>query len=331
MLVIASAQLRTLFDVSTARSGLAQAKFVAAECGNQHAASVRSPESQLQSALEKRVLESGLKRAGLGVADSKTWRDFELRGAMDLHICLATLFQRRAHCVQRERGRVTITAEMSEHSALNFSRQQFLDHACRGRVRQMTMPRLDSLFHRPRAMRVVLQKFFVVIGLDHERLHLAQAFNNQFGHVPKIGDEAEAARSGVKNEPQRIDGVVRHGECLHCNVANGKFGTGLKDPPISTSFQETAATERVSGESITIDRQIKFAAENFKSADMISVFVREENAVELLWDYAALLETQRQLPRAQPAIDENFAVIGCNQRAVPRAPAAEHGQAEHGS
>jgi hypothetical protein len=37
------------------------------------------------------------------------------------------------------------------------------------------------------------------------------------------------------------------------------------------------------------------------------------------------------LPRAQTAIDENRAMIGGDQRAVPRAPAAEHGQAEHGS
>ena len=42
-------------------------------------------------------------------------------------------------------------------------------------------------------MRVVLQKFFVVIRLDHERLHLSQAFSNQLGHVTEIGDKPEAA------------------------------------------------------------------------------------------------------------------------------------------
>jgi len=44
-----------------------------------------------------------------------------------------------------------------------------------------------------------------------------------------------------------------------------------------------------------------------------------------------LLQAQHHLPRAQTAIDENLAVIGRDQRAVPRAPAPEHGQAEHGS
>jgi hypothetical protein len=59
--------------------------------------------------------------------------------------------------------------------------------------------------------------------------------------------------------------------------------------------------------------------------------VRKEDAIELLRRDAALLQAQHQLPRAQPAIDENFAMIRCHQGAVTRAPAAEHRQAEHGS
>ncbi len=102
---------------------------------------------------------------------------------MDFQIGLATLRQRRAHCFQRQLGRVAIAAEMSEHDALDFSWQQFLDHASRCCVRQMTVPRLDSLFHRPWPMRVVLQKSLIVIRLDHERLHLAQTFDDQLRHV----------------------------------------------------------------------------------------------------------------------------------------------------
>src|SRR5262249_55799070 len=124
---------------------------------------------------------------------------------------------------------------------------------------------------------------------------------------------------------------MRHRKRLHGNVADGKLGTRLKDPAIAPFFQETAATERVSGESIAINRQIKFTAEHVKSADVIGVFVREKHAFELLRHDAALLETQRQLPRAQPAVDKNLAMIRRDQRAVPRAPAPEHGQAEHGS
>jgi hypothetical protein len=44
-----------------------------------------------------------------------------------------------------------------------------------------------------------------------------------------------------------------------------------------------------------------------------------------------LLKAQHDLPRAQTAINENLAMLGSNQRAVPGAPAAEHDQTEHGS
>jgi hypothetical protein len=64
---------------------------------------------------------------------------------------------------------------------------------------------------------------------------------------------------------------------------------------------------------------------------MIAVLVRKQDPVELLRRSAALLEAQRQLPRAQSAVDKKFAMISRDQCAVPRAPAAEHGQAEHGS
>src|SRR4029450_9863282 len=60
------------------------------------------------------------------------------------------------------------------------------------------------------------------------------------------------------------------------------------------------------------------------------MFVRENNAVELLRRDPALLQTQHDLASTQTAINENLAVVGGDQRAVPRAPAAEHGQAEHG-
>src|SRR5437763_16713008 len=102
----------------------------------------------------------------------------------------------------------------------------------------MTVPRLDALFHWPRAVRVILQKFFVVIGLDHQGLHLAQPFDDQFGHVTEIGDEPEAALTGVEDKAERIHSIVRHGKRLHGDVANRKHGTVLTDSLITTSFTE---------------------------------------------------------------------------------------------
>ena len=95
------------------------------------------------------------------------------------------------------------------------------------------MTRLDSLFHRPRPMRIILQEFFVMIGFDDERLDLAQAFHNHFCRVAEIGDETETARARVTGESKWIDSVVWHGECLHGHVADGELGARAKDSPVA--------------------------------------------------------------------------------------------------
>ena len=124
---------------------------------------------------------------------------------------------------------------------------------------------------------------------------------------------------------------MRHGERLHRDIADRKLSTSRKQPPIPTSLREIAGSKRFGRESIAVNRQIEFVAKNFKTADVITVFVRENNPVELLRRDATLLQTQHDLPRAQPAINENLAMLGGDQRAISRAPAAEHDQAEHGS
>ena len=195
----------------------------------------------------------------------------------------------------------------------------------------MSVPRLDALFHRPRPVRVVLQKFFVVISLDHERSHCSQTFGDQLGHVTEIGDEPEAARASVEHESERIHGVVRHWERLQRDIADRKLSACHKQSPVPTSLRKTTGLKRLGGEPIAVNRQIEFVTENLKTADVICVFMRENNSVELLRRDAALLQAQHDLPRAETAINEDLTMVGGNQRTVSRAPAAKHGQAEHGS
>ena len=112
---------------------------------------------------------------------------------MNFHIDLAAFREGCANCAACQLRRVAVAAEMSEHHALDFSQEQFLDDVRRRYVREVTMTRLDSLFYRPRPMRIILQEFFVMIRFNDERLDLAQPFHNHFRRVAEIGDETEAA------------------------------------------------------------------------------------------------------------------------------------------
>jgi hypothetical protein len=62
---------------------------------------------------------------------------------------------------------------------------------------------------------------------------------------------------------------------------------------------------------------------------MIAMFVSEQNAIELVGSDPALGEAKDELTRTQPAIDQEPAMIGGDERAVSGAPAAEHRQTEH--
>ena len=62
---------------------------------------------------------------------------------------------------------------------------------------------------------------------------------------------------------------------------------------------------------------------------MIAVLVRKQDAIELFGRHPALLEAEDDLARAQSTIDENFAMIGRNESAIPGTAAAEHGETEH--
>jgi hypothetical protein len=89
------------------------------------------------------------------------------------------------------------------------------------------------------------------------------------------------------------------------------------------------AANGFSGERVTINRDVEFAAKHFQAANMIAVFVREQNAIELVGSDAALFQPQDELARTESAINEDFAVIGGDKGAISRAAAAEHGQTEH--
>jgi len=59
------------------------------------------------------------------------------------------------------------------------------------------------------------------------------------------------------------------------------------------------------------------------------MFVSEQNAIELFRGDATLLEAKNDLAGAKTAVDQNFAMIGGDERAVAGTAAPEHRQTEH--
>lgn len=133
----------------------------------------------------------------------------------------------------------------------------------------------------------------------------------------------------MKHKSDRIDCVVRDGERFHRDVANRKLRAGPKNSPVPVSIERRIASKRFRGQRVAINRDIKLAAKHVQPANVIAMFMGEQNAIELFRRNAALLQAQHETARTQSAIDQNFAVIGRDQRAISRATAPEHGEGEH--
>ena len=111
----------------------------------------------------------------------------------------------------------------------------------------MSVARHDPLFDRPRPIGISLKQFFVVIGLDHQRVHLAQTLHQHFRGVTQISDETESAISGVEQKSDRIHGIVRNRKGQYADIANRKFSSSAKYPPITMLIEGGVASHRLGG------------------------------------------------------------------------------------
>ena len=193
----------------------------------------------------------------------------------------------------------------------------------------MAVARHNPLFHRPGPMRIVLQKFFVVVGFDDQGVYFAQPFDQHLGGIPEIGDETETAIAGMESVAYWLDRIVWDEKGLDQHIADREFRTGTKDSPVFVLAQ-AEATNGLGRLRVAINWNGKFPAKHFQPANVIAMLMCKKQTVELLGGDATLLKADDDLARAQSAIDQNVAMTGGNESAIPGAAAAEHGQTEHG-
>ena len=133
----------------------------------------------------------------------------------------------------------------------------------------------------------------------------------------------------MESVADRLDGIVWDGKTLDQNIADSEFATGAKDAPVFV-FTQPEAANGLGGLRIAVNWNGKLPAKYLQSANVIAMLVSEKQSIELLGDNATLLKPDDDLAGTQSAIDQNVAMTGGNEGAIPGAAAAEHGQTEHG-
>ena len=120
-------------------------------------------------------------------------------------------------------------------------------------------------------------------------------------------------------------------------VGKGVFAAGVLSPLIDVIGRHGTVEAAYPPELLSIEAYTKgklkpghvLNAENVETANMVAMFVGQEDAIKLFRQDAALLEPKCDLARTEPAIDQNSAMIGGDERAVSGTAAAEHRQTEH--
>src|SRR5882762_37011 len=103
----------------------------------------------------------------------------------------------------------------------------------------MSVTGQNALFDRPGSLRVSLQPLLIMIGLNDESVHFADALPGKFRGIAKIGEKS--------------DRTVRHVKCLDVDVLNRKGRTG-RENLITVGFRESPSTEVFRCERVTINR-----------------------------------------------------------------------------
>jgi len=172
---------------------------------------------------------------------------------------------------------VAIGAEMAEVEVFHEVGDDFGGDFGGGVVGEMAVPGENALLDRPGTFGVLLQQPQIVVGFEDERPRLADAFDDEFGGVTEVGEEADVAERVIEHESDRIVGVVRHGKAVDFEIAHIDRRARFKEPPVGERGH--LGMEIFGGQAVAINGNGMAFGQHGQAADVVAVFVGEENSI----------------------------------------------------
>ena len=191
-----------------------------------------------------------------------------------------------------------------------------------GFIREMPVPAQNALFEAPGPVRTILQHLDIVIRFEDQHVGGANPVQHLPRRMPEVGQKSKIAGPRAHQETDRVLGVVRHVECFNGNVPNVETVARAKPPAIKP--QAELIFEGFLRRAIAINRDLQFGAELDQSLDVISVFVRDEDAGQVFGRAANGGEPLADLPQAEPRINKDARLIRFQIRAIAGGTAAEN-------
>ena len=223
----------------------------------------------------------------------------------------------------RKFGAIAISAQVTEINVAEIAVDNGLQRFGGRFVGKMTVTAGDALFQTPGAARIVLKHFQIVIGFEDEDVGSADAFANEAGGMAEIGQETDFMSASVQHEADWIVSIVRNGKSIDAHVANVEGATGREE---MTHFQAHLQLQfdRFTGETIAVDRNFQLRAQTGQALDVVGMFVREKNAIEIFGRAANRSEAFADLAAGKAGVDQQPGFAGFEISAIAAGTAAKN-------
>lgn len=223
-----------------------------------------------------------------------------------------------------EFGFVAVAAEVRENQVAEPVADDFGGDGGGGFIVEVPVPAHDALSGGPGTNGVVLEHSDVVIGFEDQEVHLPDAFDDELGGMAEVGNDADGVGAVMECEGDRVEGVVGDAEGFDGQVTNRESLAVGKDAPRDADAVGPVGlfVDGFGGKAVRVDGDGMFFTDGTEAANVIGVFVGDEDGVEVVELPADGGEALGDLTAAEAGINENGGVGGLDEGAVAGAAAA---------
>ncbi len=184
-----------------------------------------------------------------------------------------------------------------------------------GMIRKMTGTGKDTLLDDP-GVGTDLEHVEIVIGFEDEAVGLAEMDLDEFGHVAEVGADGDLGAVGAKGEADGVSGVVRDGEGVDFDIADGEALAGLNGFDAAEALAEGVredALEGIHGGFGDVERSFPEAKDLREAVAVVGVFVGDEHSVEMIEIAANGGEAGEGFALSKAGVNEDAGALGFEQ------------------
>jgi len=173
----------------------------------------------------------------------------------------------------------------------------------------------DSLLNDP-GIGPDLEHVEVVIGFEDEAIGLAEMDSHVVWQVAKIRADGNFCAVGAEGESDRVGRIVRNGERVHVDIADGESLAGLNGFNATEALAEGVgkdALERFHGGLGDVERRFPEAEDLREAVAMIGVLVGDEDCVEAIDAALDSGETGESFALSKAGVNEDAGAFGFEQ------------------